>query len=104
MPLLALSSFAGGIADAGFGFSDPVGPRAPLVGILAEHHAHVGLRGDLQADPAGKKLPCGHGVLLVGSWTYPRTVKPRSGPCVVNSVIRSVIDSWLHLRDQRDLK
>ena len=56
-------AFAEQVADPGFGFADAVGPRAAVVGLIAQHHRHVGLGGDAQADAAGEQFPDRDGVL-----------------------------------------
>jgi hypothetical protein len=39
-------ALADDVTDAGFGFGDPVGSGAAVVGLVSQDHAHVGFCGD----------------------------------------------------------
>lgn len=56
-------AFAEDITHPGFGFGDPASPRAPLIGLVTQHHAYMGLRRDSQANPPGEQVPNRDGVL-----------------------------------------
>jgi hypothetical protein len=47
-------AFAEDVSDSGFGVGDAVGPRTAVIGLVTEHHAHVGLSRDAEANAAGE--------------------------------------------------